>query len=231
MFTLHQIAKAFHSGHPITKPLSYYEKYDDFLNHHKIFPEKILEIGTFEGESTKIISAAFPSSKILSLDLNIRPIDFSDYKNVTYQKADQTNQTELTTIINEHFPQGIDLVIEDASHLGYFSQITFHTVFPFLKQRGAYFIEDWGTGYWDSWPDGGRFQAFPQTPHNNNIPQRIPSHDFGMVGFVKTLVDLTHESAIKNNQTDKSKYMSRIDVLEFGEGVVMLLKAKADRGI
>jgi len=77
MSNLYGIAVKTHSGHPVTKPLFYYQKYDDFLNHHRIFPETILEIGTFEGESTKILSAAFPGSKILSLDLHIRPIDFS----------------------------------------------------------------------------------------------------------------------------------------------------------
>jgi hypothetical protein len=121
---------------------------------------------------------------------------------------------------------GIDLVIEDASHIGYLSKITFDIVFPFLKSGGAYFIEDWGTGYWDSWIDGSRFQIFHQVPHNNNIPKRIPSHDFGMVGFVKSLVDLTHEEAIKNNQHDVPQSLeSRIKVLEFRGGCCMLLKS------
>ncbi len=46
-----------------------------------------------------------------------------------------------------------------------------------------------------------------------------------MVGFVKSLVDFTHEEAIKNNQQDMSHLSSRVQVLEFGEGVCMLLKA------
>jgi len=225
MSILYDTASKTHSGHPGTKPLAYYKKYDDFLNHHNIFPKSIVEIGTFEGESTKILSKSFPNSKILTLDLNIRPIDFGDYPNVIYKQGDQTNRNELTQIINHFYPEGIDLVIEDASHFGFFSKLTFEIVFPLLKPRGCYFIEDWGTGYWDSWPDGSRFENFPIAPHSNNIPKRIPSHDVGMVGFVKSLVDYTHESAIKNNQNDKSKYSSRIEVLEFGEGVCMALKS------
>ncbi|HUV09939.1 MAG TPA: hypothetical protein VMX12_03105, partial [Acidimicrobiia bacterium] len=38
----------------------------------------------------------------------------------------------------------------------------------------TYAIEDWGTGYWESWPDGAQFE---------------PDHTAGMVGFVKSLVD------------------------------------------
>ena len=216
-----------HSGHPVTKPLRYYQKYDDFLNHHNVSPRSIVEIGTFEGESTKILSEAFPDSQILSLDIEMRPIDFTAFKNVTYMQADQTNQNQLFQIITNHFPQGVDLVIEDASHVGYFSKLTFDVVFTLLKPGGVYFVEDWGTGYWDDWMDGSRLQNYPQVPHNNNIPKRILSHDFGMVGFVKSLVDLTHESVIRNKHLGESIFSSRVEVLEFGEGVCMLLKSSA----
>jgi hypothetical protein len=219
-----EIALQIHSSHPVTKPISYYSKYDDFLNHHKIIPKSILEVGTFEGESTKILSKAFPDSKILTLDLNIRSIDFSDFPNVHYHKANQANPDQLIPLVKEFFPEGVDLVIEDASHFGFFSKISFEALFPLVVAGGGYFVEDWGTGYWDSWPDGNRFQTFPVVAHQNNLPNRIPSHDFGMVGFVKSLVDLTHEAAIKNNQSDTAKFLLRIKVLEFGEGVCMALK-------
>lgn len=221
---MYDVASKMHSGNQITKPLFYYQKYDNFLLNHNLLPKTIIEIGTFEGESTKIISRSFPNAKILSLDLNIRPIDFSEYQNIEYKQADQTNPEQIIELIIDKFPDGVDLVIEDASHIGFFSKITFDTIFPLVNSGGAYFIEDWGTGYWDSWPDGSRFQVFPQVVHNNNIPKRFPSHDFGMVGFVKSLVDLTHEEAIKNKQRDDKQYSSRLKVLEFGEGVCMLLK-------
>jgi hypothetical protein len=50
-------------------------------------------------------------------------------------------------------------------------------------------IEDWGTGYFDDWPDGGHIQKLCSEAVDGLIPKRIPSHDFGMVGFVKSLVD------------------------------------------
>lgn len=82
-----------------------------------------------------------------------------------------------------------------------------------------YAIEDWGTGYWDSWPDGKRYRP-PRRPSARYrlasvllraieratgrkvgarwemrlrrlsfYKQRFPSHDYGMVGFVKELID------------------------------------------
>ena len=223
--SLFQTALKQYSNHPVTKPLNYYQIYDDFLNHHNLNPMTILEVGTFMGESTMVLSKTFPDAQILTLDIQIREIDFSDYPNVTYIQADQINRQQLNNLVAQHFPGGIDLVIEDASHFGSFSKITFDTLFPHVKSGSGYFIEDWGTGYWDTWPDGGRFQEFPQNFSSDNIPRRLHSHDFGMVGFVKSLVDYTHESAIKNNQTDVAKNTSRIRVLEFGEGVCMAIKS------
>lgn len=225
MIKFYETATRVHSGHPTTKPLDYYKRYDDFLNHHKLSPRSVVEIGTFQGESTKIFARGLPEAKILSLDLHMRPIDFSAYPNVAYAQADQRKPDQLIAKLIQYFPEGIDLVIEDASHIGLLSKLTFDAVFPLLRSGGAYFIEDWGTGYWDSWLDGSRFEYVRNEPYAGNIPKRFPSHDFGMVGFVKSLVDLTHESAIKNRQEDESKFSSRVSVLEFGEGICMLLKS------
>jgi hypothetical protein len=213
-----------HSGDPGTKPLSYYEKYDEFLNRHKIEPASILEIGTYEGESTKIFSQRFPDAKILTVDLDTSLANFDNFNNIFYEKIDQTDSFKFKNLIESSFPLGISLVVEDASHFGYFSHLTFKIVFPHLREGGAYFVEDWGTGYWDSWPDGSRYQEFDILTEVKNLPKRIPSHDFGMVGFVKSLVDLTHESAIKVNQNDPSSRKSRLRTLEFGEGVCLMVK-------
>ncbi len=222
--SLLQIAENTHSSDPVTKPLSYYKKYDEFLDRHKIEPVSILEIGTHKGESSKVFSQRFPSSKILAVDLDTSLANFNDFNNIFYENIDQTDSSKFTNLIESFFPDGIDLVVEDASHFGYFSHLTFKIVFPHLKEGGAYFVEDWGTGYWDSWPDGSRYQEFDILTDGNNLPKRIPSHDFGMVGFVKSLVDLTHEGAIKANQNDPSSRKSRLRILEFGEGVCLMIK-------
>lgn len=61
--------------------------------------------------------------------------------------------------------------------LGKLTRETFNHLFDqHLKPGGVYVIEDWGTGYWDSWPDGKK--VVPGVPHNE-----------GMVGFVKELID------------------------------------------
>ncbi len=57
-----------------------------------------------------------------------------------------------------------------------------------LKSGGMYIIEDWGTGYLDDWPDGKQFNLSTQTdPKPGKHP--FACHSYGMVGFVKELVD------------------------------------------
>jgi hypothetical protein len=221
---LYEAAVGIYSGDPTTKPLSYYEHFDNFLDHHSIDPRSILEIGTYLGESTLVLSGAFPKAEILTIDNFQREIAF-DRKNISYQIIDQTDKKTLEKKILRKFPNGLDLVIDDASHYGYNSKLSFEIIFPLLKSGGAYFIEDWGTGYWDDWFDGNRYQEFEINYTNGQFPKRIPSHDFGMVGFVKSLVDLTHESAINRNLEKTYIQKTRIKTLEFGEGVCMVLKA------
>jgi hypothetical protein len=222
---LTSVAQRLYSGDVATKPLYYYENFDRFFSENSFVPKAILEVGVYKGESTKVLATAYPEAKIVAGDIELQDIDFSSFPNVSYVKLDQSDPAELQDVIQNEFPDGIDLVIEDASHIGALSHITFHAVFPFLKKNGIYIIEDWGTGYWDRWSDGGRFQSFPLAFYDGTLPRRIPSHDFGMVGFVKSLVDLTHEGAIGNHQGSACEGKSRVRRLEFGEGFCIVLKA------
>lgn len=191
MASLVEIAQSHYSGNPITKPLRYYEIYERALTEEDLHPQSILEIGVYEGESVKVLATRFPSAHIVALDLNLRDIDFSGYANVSYLQCDQTDAARIRSILQHHFPNGVDLVIDDASHIGHLSRLTFDCIFPHLRSGGLYIVEDWGTGYMKTWVDGHRFAPRKANSGAAIIPRTMPSHDFGMVGFVKSLVDYT----------------------------------------
>jgi hypothetical protein len=86
--------------------------------------------------------------------------------------------------------------------------------------------EDWCTGYWDDWVDGGRFQEYPLSFHDGNVPRRLPSHDCGMVGFVKSLVDMTAGPDIRAKMSDPPVHQAQIETLEFGPAICIALKAR-----
>jgi len=210
MVSLHDIAKENYSNDPVTKPLRYYEIFEQALSEEGMSPRCILEIGVYQGESTKALSRRFPDALVVALDLNLRDIDFSGCGNVRYLQCDQADGAKLKSICEEHFPDGLDLVIEDASHIGHLSRLTFDSVFPHLRHGGLYIVEDWGTGYWDTWIDGRAYSDHKLPGSTRRIAQRVPSHDFGMVGFVKSLVDCTAADDITDKRARAGNWLSRI---------------------
>ena len=96
-------------------------------------------------------------------------------------------------------PEGFDINIDDASHFGDLTKIAFWHLFDnHLKPSGLYVIEDWGTGYWSDWTDGKTYRPPFQTlfwlvilAKETRRAFRISSnsHHYGMVGFIKELVD------------------------------------------
>ena len=221
--TLFSEATKVNSGHAVTKPLHYYKRYDKFIKDNSVEITNILEIGTFQGESTRILATTFPNFRILTIDISNEPRDFSKFTNIFFANIDQSNAIALGQEISTMFPDGVDLVIDDASHFGSLSYATFKAVFPFLKSGGAYFIEDWGTGYWSAWQDGADFDS--SSFLNRDVQQKeFLSHSFGMVGFVKSLVDHTSYPDIKSSNFQDKISNYRIKVLEFGPGIAMAVK-------
>jgi hypothetical protein len=55
----------------------------------------------------------------------------------------QADRKRVVEIIENEFPNGLDLVIDDASHAYAETKATFETVFPCLRTGGIYIIEDW----------------------------------------------------------------------------------------
>jgi hypothetical protein len=105
-----------------------------------------------------------------------------------------------------------------------------------LKPGGLYAIEDWGTGYMDDFPDGRKFH--PKVPTLDRIrsmlPRRLskkikvpfPSHSYGMVGFVKELVDEQGAASIAMGSKADHR-MSKFKSLLITSGIVFVTKAAA----
>jgi hypothetical protein len=168
-----------------SKDNAYYAYYEAFFAAFRHRKPTVFEIGVFEGHSTKVLASYFPGGHIIGIDVEIRAIDFSAFPNVILRKGDQSDVTFLSALADELAPSGIDIVIDDASHMGRPSLKTFEALYPRLSRDGLYVVEDWLTGYWSHWPDGQTYRAQLENQPDN----RIASHDFGMVGFVKHLVD------------------------------------------
>jgi hypothetical protein len=168
-----------------TKPSWMYEQYDRYLSDLSKHPIVLMELGVYTGESLKVFASFFSNGRVIGVDCEDHRVDLSAYSNATLAFGDQRDGAWLAALAMREAPDGLDIVIDDASHRGAWSFTSYCALFPLLKPGGLYIIEDWGTGYIEDWPDGARFVA-PAV-----CDKRITSHDFGMVGFIKSLVDET----------------------------------------
>jgi SAM-dependent methyltransferase len=137
---------------------------------------KLLELGVRTGGSLRLWRDYFPQSTVAGLDLD-PPRGERREKRLHIFKGPQEDISLLSKIAAEVAPEGFDIVIDDASHIAAPTRASFWHLFDqHLKPGGLFAIEDWGTGYWERWPDGKALR--PEQPHHA-----------GMVGFIKELID------------------------------------------
>jgi SAM-dependent methyltransferase len=176
----------------------YLRRYEPFVAPLTDTPVAVLELGVLRGGSLRLWRDYFRKGTIVGLDRARVAVDDPERRIHIYQGS-QDDTALLTRIAREHAPAGFDLIIDDASHVAALTRRSFWHLFEHhLKPGGLYVIEDWGTGYWSDWPDGAAAagaSGWPVIfgPVVRRLRQkggvRYPSHDFGMVGFVKELID------------------------------------------
>ncbi len=197
-----------------------YQKYFNPLVDKKI---ALLELGVFKGESIRFWRDYFLHGKIYGVD--IKHVDIEDQTGrVQIFKGSQCDIKFLDSISTNSGPY--DIIIDDASHIGEYTKISFWHLFNnYLKSGGIYVIEDWGTGYYKNFPDGkiytdnrtvsshrtqktitfliDRLNVFPPSQKRLKkallrilniirvklIKKKFTSHNYGLVGFIKELVD------------------------------------------
>lgn len=208
------------------KSCEYLRNYDKYFCQLRNEPITLLELGIFKGGSLQLWSDYFQSGKIIGVDIDEAKIPLNNNRIETYQGYQQDTNF-LDMVVQKAAPQGFDIIIDDASHIGEFTKISFWHLFNnYLKPNGIYIIEDWRTGYWSKWVDGYQY-VIPRADlriksklrdlisysknlaiknMNNGIAKskiayfadmlnivtcrkRFHSHDYGMVGFVKELID------------------------------------------
>jgi 23S rRNA U2552 (ribose-2'-O)-methylase RlmE/FtsJ len=180
------------------KPDHYMEVYGRFFESRRKEPLRILELGISSGASLLIWRDYFPLAMIVGLDIRpIPPVLDSHCEKGTLKciRGDQSDSEVLGECMKQVPEHKFDIIIDDASHVGLLSKASFDFLFPrALVSGGLYFIEDYGTGYMADFYDGAKFQR-SQTSGNAKV---FPSHQNGMVGWVKQLIDEMHGGAISD---------------------------------
>lgn len=196
----------------------YMQVYEEYLSPMKGNKTTLLELGIADGYSLLHWREYLPQARIIGVDISAVKLDDPTGRIKTYQ-GEQQDCEFLDRMAAEAAPDGFDVIIDDASHVGQLTRIAFWHLFKnHLKPGGLYFIEDWGCGYFKTWVDGKQFTPRPVglSWHENllnavksqtfvqksrllrkavgylrwhGVKRTFPGHQRGTVGFVKELVD------------------------------------------
>jgi len=210
----------------------YLETYDPILAPWLDKEIKLLEIGVRKGGSLKLWCDYFPRATIVGIDLTL-PESFAPGERIKLFEGNQVDTAFLSEVASRTAPEGFDIIIDDASHIGELTRRTFWHLFDHhLKPGGLYAIEDWGTGYLDDFPDGKtpdlRHPRVSQNLVNASMPTEnikipVPCHSFGMVGFIKELVDEQGAASIAMGRKGAFR-LSKFENLVVTPGIVFVSK-------
>jgi hypothetical protein len=153
-------------------------------------PMTLLELGIQRGGSMRMWLDLLPKAQIAGLDLNRIEVE-PDPRLHIYQGFQQ-DPVVLDRIAAEVAPEGFDVILDDASHIGQYTAQSFWHLFPkHLKPGGVYVIDDWGCAYWPDWADGHAYTG-PIGP-GGSAP--VPSLTAGQPGRVERVRQHVRASA------------------------------------
>ena len=233
----------------------YLQRYEDYFRPLLDKDVRLLELGVYKGGSLLLWRDYFERGLIVGLDL--QPINLEDSTGrIRIYEGMQQDRELLDRIARETAPQGFDVIIDDCSHIGELTRISFWHLFDnYLKPGGIYVIEDWSTGYWDTFFDGIAFSNKPNLKFSSaffrirstlahlqrSAPRLNPllrgvkrllnrrqfrGHDYGLVGFVKELVDECGMADISRPDHGTPPYRpSRFKEMKISPGQVFIIKA------
>ena len=222
---------------------------------------RLLELGVYHGGSLLMWRDYFERGLIVGLD--IEPVEIDDPTGrIRVYRGEQQDTELLDRIARETAPEGFDVIIDDCSHVGELTRISFWHLFDnHLKPGGLYVIEDWSTGYWNSWTDGVGFSPQPRRKFNRTFfrlragltrlynsplarrfspPRKVValakrvawgrqyrSHDYGLVGFVKELVDECGMADVTREDRGTPPFRpSKFEEMRISAGHVFIIKAR-----
>jgi SAM-dependent methyltransferase len=213
------------------KPGRYLPIYEEVLASLRGRPITLLELGVWKGDSLVMWRDGFPKGTIVGIDLDPPSIDLG--QRVHCERGDAADPELLRQVADRHAPGGFDVVVDDASHGGRQTAAALYVLFrDHLRPGGIYVIEDWATGYHPLWPDGDAPARVLEAgelerTEREGSGELMASHQFGMVGLVKRLVDHVAAPTIRVIDTAIVGEALPIESVTFYDGLVVVRKAPA----
>ena len=142
------------NGRIIHKWLHYFAMYNQILAPYIGSKVKMLEIGVFKGGSLGLWRKFLGEEAVIfgvDIDPNCAAFD-GEFASV--RVGSQDDPKFLRSVVAEM--GGIDVVLDDGSHIARHQRVSFEVLFPLLAEGGLYTIEDMHTAYWSDYEGGIR---------------------------------------------------------------------------
>lgn len=214
------------------KPTHYLELYNQYFSGLMSQELEILELGVASGASLEYFAEMFPHSRIIGVDIKECPRKFSTDRIRAYQGS-QDDAALFDRILAENDIKQFNIIIDDCSHIGSLTVNSFNLPFPLLVAEGFYVIEDWGTGYFKRFPGGRLFnpashlqtsRMLPEKYDKNSSGEYFKSHQYGIPGFIKQLVDEVGMTDIASDRGSGEHVLSKLKYLHVYPGIAFMQK-------
>lgn len=120
------------------EPHGYLPDYLDLVD--RVGPEAVVcEVGVLHGHSLSMWQELIPQGTIIGIDNNPN----AGWPAGTHKIVAEQDDPELPWKVTEFAPDGCDLIVDDASHIGHLTAATFAHLWPMVNPGGFYVVEDW----------------------------------------------------------------------------------------
>lgn len=141
----------------LSKWLHYFDIYTREMERFREEPISFLEIGVWKGGSIPMWKEYFaPGSKLTFIDIDPTCATHADPGTIV-EIGNQADATFLERVAKKHGP--FDIVLDDGSHINAHQIASFSYLWPHIKNRGLYIVEDCHTSYWPGFGGGIRNEA------------------------------------------------------------------------
>ena len=141
-------------GLPMDKWHHYFAVYERHFGPYRGRPVRFLEIGVQNGGSMRMWRDFFgPEAVIFGIDIDPKCARLNG-KHGQVRIGSQADRLFLAEVVSEM--GGLDLVIDDGSHVMEHIRASLDELYPRLSEGGCYMVEDLHTSYWPDWGGGRR---------------------------------------------------------------------------
>jgi len=197
-----------HEGRVAHKWHHYLELYDRHLGRFRGRPVRILELGIWHGGSLQIWKSYFGEHAIIhGIDIDPGCERFTEAQIVPHAGS-QADGDLLRRLVEQM--GGVDVVIDDASHIGIDQIASFETLYPLVDANGVYICEDTRAAYWSRYQGGYRKAGT-------------------FIEYSKSLVDQLHAWYIEDDTADRDEAFARMTLgISFYDSMVVFEKRPKD---